>query len=62
MTSSPDSAGIVARLLRETDGLRYQAGAEWAPIRPTPSDLVWSQGTAQLWRYRSDAIRYADPS
>lgn len=31
-------------------------------MRPTPSDLVWSQGTAQLWRYRSsETVRYAEP-
>jgi polyhydroxyalkanoate synthase subunit PhaC len=50
--TSPDSAGIISPLVRETErtairarhGLRFLTGAEWAPVRPTPSDLVWSQG------------------
>ncbi len=69
MTPPTDDAGLVARLLRETErtairtrnGLRYAAGAEWAPRQPTPSDVVWSQGTAELRRYRSDDVRYREP-
>ena len=67
--SSPESAGLVARVLRESErtairarnGLRYLGGAEWAPERPTPSDVVWSQATAELRRYPSDDIRYREP-
>ena len=69
MTAPTDDAGLVARLVRETErtairarnGLRYAAGAEWAPRRPTPSDVVWSQGAAELRRYRSDDVRYREP-
>ena len=69
MTAPAEDAGLVARLKRETErtalrarnGLRYAAGAEWAPRQPTPSDVVWSQGTAELRRYRSDDVRYREP-
>jgi polyhydroxyalkanoate synthase len=37
---------------RARNGLRYVRGAEWAPIGPTPSDIVWQQGKVQLRRYR----------
>jgi polyhydroxyalkanoate synthase len=67
--SERDSGGLVARLVRESErtairarnGLRYVAGSEWAPERPTPSDVVWRQATAELRRYRSDGIRYREP-
>jgi poly[(R)-3-hydroxyalkanoate] polymerase subunit PhaC len=60
---------IVARLRRETErtairarnGLRYVAGSEWAPVQPTPSDVVWRQGPVELRRYRSEAVRFAEP-
>lgn len=69
MTPADSEAGLVERLRRETErtairarnGLRYVAGAEWAPERPTPSDVVWRQGTAELRRYRNDDVRYAVP-
>jgi polyhydroxyalkanoate synthase len=69
MSTSTENAGLVTRLMRETErtairarhGLRYMTGGEWAPERPTPSDVVWRQGPAELWRFRSDQIRYADP-
>jgi len=69
MTAPTDDTGIVAQLRRESErtairarnGLRYAAGAEWAPRRPTPSDVVWSQGSAELRRYRSDDVRYREP-
>lgn len=40
---------------RARNGIRYAAGAEFAPIGPTPSDVVWSSGKAQLRRYRGSA-------
>lgn len=39
---------------RARNGIRYVAGAEWAPIGPTPSDVVWSEGKATLRRYRRE--------
>jgi polyhydroxyalkanoate synthase len=47
--------------IRARHGLRYLAGAEWAPVTPTPSDVVWRQGPARLLRYRSEEVRYAEP-
>jgi poly[(R)-3-hydroxyalkanoate] polymerase subunit PhaC len=65
--AADDSA--IARLLRETErsairarnGIRYLAGNEWAPLRPTPSEVVWRQGTAELRRYRNPGVRYREP-
>lgn len=70
MNSPPvGERSAVARVLRETErsairarnGIRYLTGSEWAPPRPTPSDVVWSQGTAELRRYRGDSVRFAEP-
>lgn len=69
MMPADDEGGLVARLLRETErtairtrnGLRYLSGAEWAPISPTPADVVWEQGPASLRRFRSEHVRYAVP-
>jgi hypothetical protein len=63
------NAGLVERIVRESErtvirarnGVRYLSGSEWAPPRPTPSDVVWRQGTAELRRYRNDDIGYAEP-
>jgi polyhydroxyalkanoate synthase len=69
VTSTANDSGALERLLRETErsairarnGIRYLTGTEWAPPRPTESDVVWHQGTAELRRYRSDQIRYREP-
>ncbi|HEX4107112.1 MAG TPA: alpha/beta fold hydrolase [Solirubrobacteraceae bacterium] len=37
---------------RTRNGINYLAGAEWAPIGPTPSDVVWHEGKAELRHYR----------
>ena len=66
--SAAEPAGLVARVLRESErtairarnGLKYLGGSEWAPERPTPSDVVWRQATAELRRYRSDRVRFRD--
>jgi polyhydroxyalkanoate synthase subunit PhaC len=39
---------------RARNGVKYLAGAEWAPVGPTPSDVVWQEGKVQLRRYRRD--------
>jgi polyhydroxyalkanoate synthase len=62
-------SGIATRLVREAErnairarnGLKYLAGSEWSPERPTPSDVIWRQGVVELRRYRNPTIRYADP-
>jgi poly[(R)-3-hydroxyalkanoate] polymerase subunit PhaC len=40
--------------LRIRNGVKYVTGAEWTPVAPTPSDIVWRQGKALLRRYRRD--------
>jgi polyhydroxyalkanoate synthase subunit PhaC len=40
--------------LRVRNGVKYVTGAEWTPVAPTPSDIVWRQGKALLRRYRRD--------
>ena len=39
---------------RARNGIKYVAGAEWAPIGPTPSDTVWHEGKVHLRRYRRE--------
>jgi polyhydroxyalkanoate synthase len=39
---------------RARNGIRYVAGAEWAPVAPTPSDTVWEEGKVHVRRYRRD--------
>ena len=41
--------------VRGRNGIKYLTGGEWAPLDPTPSDVVWRQGKAELRRYRRDA-------
>jgi polyhydroxyalkanoate synthase len=52
---------IERNAVRVRNGIRYAAGSEWTPVSPTPKDTVWSQGKAELWRYRSDRVRFAPP-
>ena len=48
--------------LRLRNGLKWAAGAEFAPAAPTPSDEVWSDGRVQVRRYRrSSPARYRTP-
>jgi polyhydroxyalkanoate synthase subunit PhaC len=45
---------IERNAFRARNGIKYVAGAQWAPVGPTPSDDVWQQGKATLRRYRRD--------
>lgn len=38
--------------LRARNGIKYVTGGEWAPLAPTPSDVVWRDGKVELRRYR----------
>src|SRR5437588_345080 len=38
--------------LRARNGIKYVTGGEWAPLAPTPSDVVWGEGKVRLRRYR----------
>ena len=40
--------------VRARNGIKYAAGAEWAPRAPTPSVVVWQEGKVHLRRYRRD--------
>ncbi|MFT3872391.1 MAG: alpha/beta fold hydrolase [Nocardioides sp.] len=47
---------------RAKNGIKYLAGTDWTPPAPTPRDLIWQQGTATLWRYRSDQVTIQPPA
>lgn len=47
--------------IRARNGIKYLSGADWTAPEPTPRDLLWHQGTAKLWRYRSDQVTVAQP-
>lgn len=64
--SPPDLLARVNRdversYLRARNGLRYVRGSHRPKLGATPKDVVWRRDKAQLWRYRSDAVRYAQP-
>jgi polyhydroxyalkanoate synthase len=48
-------------LARGRNGLRYAAGTSRPKVGQTPKDIVWRRHKAQLWRYRSDDVRYRPP-
>jgi polyhydroxyalkanoate synthase subunit PhaC len=47
--------------LRARNGIRYVRGANRPKPGATPKDVVWRRDKAQLWRYRSGDIRFAQP-
>jgi polyhydroxyalkanoate synthase subunit PhaC len=48
--------------LRAMNGLKLLAGVGPAPrIGATPKDVIWSRGKTQVWRYRSEKVRYREP-
>jgi polyhydroxyalkanoate synthase subunit PhaC len=47
---------------RARNGIKYVTGSQWAPIGPTPSDVVWREGKAELRRYRRETpARFTPP-
>jgi polyhydroxyalkanoate synthase len=48
-------------LARGRNGLRYAAGTSRPKVGQTPKDIVWRRHKAQLWRYRSEDVRYRPP-
>lgn len=46
---------------RARNGIKYAAGAEWAPVGPTPSDTVWQEGKVHLRRYRRETPAQLHP-
>src|SRR5438552_2793972 len=47
--------------LRARNGIKYVTGGEWAPLAPTPSDVVWGEGKVQLRRYRRQGAARLGP-
>ena len=47
--------------VRVRNGIKYFTGADWMTPQPTPRDMVWQQGNATLWRYRSDRVSVSPP-
>jgi polyhydroxyalkanoate synthase len=56
------SPGVLSSIRREIErnavrarnGVKWVAGSEFAPPYPTPSDVIWSKGKAQVRHYRRD--------
>ena len=46
---------IERNVVRTRNGIKWVAGTQFAPKHPTPSDVVWSDGKAELRRYRRDS-------
>jgi polyhydroxyalkanoate synthase subunit PhaC len=48
--------------LRALNGIKLIAGINPAPrIGATPKDVIWSRGKTQVWRYRSEQVRFREP-
>jgi polyhydroxyalkanoate synthase subunit PhaC len=43
---------IQRNAVRARNGIKYAAGSEFAPVHPTPSDVIWRDGKAELRHYR----------
>lgn len=52
---------IERNALRARNGIKLAAGFANPRVGVTPRDLVWRNGRAQLFRYRSDDVRYRPP-
>jgi poly[(R)-3-hydroxyalkanoate] polymerase subunit PhaC len=48
-------------LLRARNGVRYVRGTNRPKLGATPKDVVWKRDKAQLWRYRGERARFAQP-
>jgi polyhydroxyalkanoate synthase subunit PhaC len=48
--------------VRARNGVRWFAGAEFAPQHPTRSDVVWRDGKASVRRYRAASLRSDAPA
>jgi polyhydroxyalkanoate synthase len=48
--------------LRLRNGIKYAAGGEFAPLAPTPSEVVWAEADVHVRRYgRGSQARYRPP-
>jgi polyhydroxyalkanoate synthase len=48
-------------LLRARNGVRYVRGVSKPKVGATPKETVWTRDRAELWRYRSESVRYQPP-
>jgi len=47
---------------RARNGVKWATGSQWAPLHPTPSDVIWQHGKAHVRHYRRDTPpRYSVP-
>lgn len=61
--AEPAATGVLDTIRREVsrnavrarNGLKWAAGAEFAPPHPTPSDVIWRRDKAQVRHYRRDS-------
>ena len=47
--------------LRLRNGIKYLSGGEFAPVAPTPRDVVWAEGNVALRRYRRSSPARLNP-
>ena len=47
--------------LRLRNGIKYAAGTDRPKVGMSPKDTVWARDKAQVWRYRTDQVRYRPP-
>ena len=68
--AEPADAGRLTSLRRDVarnaararNGVKWATGSEWAPLNPTPSDIIWRRGKAHVRHYRRDTPpRYSVP-
>ena len=52
---------IERNTLRARNGIALVRGTAGPPAGATPKETVWRHGRAQLWRYRSDNVRFTPP-
>ena len=62
MAHEPDEEGVLAGFRKELqrasvrtrNGIKLLAGTEFAPVHPTPSDVIWREGKAEMRHYRRE--------
>ncbi|GAA1915983.1 alpha/beta fold hydrolase [Nocardioides marmoribigeumensis] len=52
---------VARNALRARNGIRVVTGAGRPETGLTPKDTVWEQGSATMWRYRSDRVTQGPP-
>ena len=53
---------VARNAARARNGVKWATGSEWAPLNPTPSDVIWRRGKAHVRHYRRDTPpRYSVP-